>query len=50
MDALQALMYPSVNTLRASSDFFTGKSWDVGMASLLLWALDLTPSVVRAVP
>eukprot|EP01062_Namystynia_karyoxenos_P063795 TRINITY_DN5658_c0_g2_i1.p1 TRINITY_DN5658_c0_g2~~TRINITY_DN5658_c0_g2_i1.p1 ORF type:complete len:820 (+),score=221.94 TRINITY_DN5658_c0_g2_i1:112-2460(+) len=43
-DALEALKYPAVTNFRASSDYYYGRSWDIGTSSLLLWALGLAPS------
>jgi hypothetical protein len=43
-DLLQALNYPSVTNLRASTDFYYGTSWDIGLSSLLIWSLGAIPS------
>ena len=42
--ALQSLMYPSVTNMRASVDYPGGVAWDIGIPSLLLWALNIAPS------
>jgi hypothetical protein len=41
---MQALKYPVVTNARASFDFYYGGSWDIGLSSLLLWALASAPS------
>jgi len=41
---LQSLQYPQVTSMRGSFDYFYGSSWDIGLSSLLLWALDIAPS------
>jgi len=41
---LQALKYPPVTSFRASFDFAYGGSWDIGVSSLLLWAMRTAPS------
>jgi hypothetical protein len=41
---LQSLNYPSVTNMRASVDYITGDSWDIGLSSLFLWAVHIAPS------
>jgi hypothetical protein len=41
---LQSLNYPSVTNMRASVDYITGDSWDIGLSSLFLWAVNIAPS------
>ena len=43
-DLMQALNYPSVTNLRASTDYYYGSSWDIGLSSLLIWSLGAVPS------
>eukprot|EP00516_Mucochytrium_quahogii_P008564 CAMPEP_0203748480 /NCGR_PEP_ID=MMETSP0098-20131031/3351_1 /ASSEMBLY_ACC=CAM_ASM_000208 /TAXON_ID=96639 /ORGANISM=" , Strain NY0313808BC1" /LENGTH=778 /DNA_ID=CAMNT_0050637239 /DNA_START=35 /DNA_END=2371 /DNA_ORIENTATION=+ len=41
---LQTLKYPSVTNLRGSTDYAYGNSWDMGLSSLFLWAMNTAPS------
>ena len=43
-DLLEAVSLPAVTNFRASNDFFYGTSWDLGLSSLLIWALGSKPS------
>jgi hypothetical protein len=41
---LQSLHYPAVTNARVSWDYFYGNSWDIGLSSLLAWAVNVAPS------
>jgi hypothetical protein len=41
---LQSLLYPSVTNFRVSHDYYYGNSWDIGLSSLLVWAVNGAPS------
>ena len=43
-DVLAALDMPAVTNFRVSTDFCYGESWDIGVSSLLVWALGMKPS------
>ncbi|KAH8055514.1 hypothetical protein JL721_10243 [Aureococcus anophagefferens] len=43
-DVLAATAFPAVTNFRVSNDFCYGQSWDVGVSSLLVWALGKAPS------
>ena len=43
-DVLSATAFPAVTNFRVSNDFCYGESWDVGVSSLLVWALGKAPS------
>lgn len=47
-DVLTSMSLPAVTNFRASNDYFYGTSWDIGLSSLLIWALGFKPSKVRA--
>lgn len=46
-DVLQALNYPSVTNLRASTDYYYGSSWDIGLSSLLITARKTTAKYIK---
>ena len=43
-DILAALEMPAVTNFRVSNDFCYGRSWDVGVSSLIVWAAGAYPS------
>mmetsp|Transcript_10641 Transcript_10641/g.15869 ORF Transcript_10641/g.15869 Transcript_10641/m.15869 type:complete len:561 (+) Transcript_10641:185-1867(+) len=43
-DVMNSLIMPSVTNFRVSSDFCYGMSWDIGISSLLVWAMGASPS------
>lgn len=43
-DALASVDMPAVTNLRVSTDFCYGDSWEIGVSSLLVWALGSAPS------
>jgi hypothetical protein len=43
-DLLHALRLRAVTNFRASTDYYYGRSWDLGLSSLLIWALGAAPS------
>jgi hypothetical protein len=43
-DLLASLDFPAVTNFRVSTDFYYGASYDVGVSSLLVWALGANPS------
>eukprot|EP00041_Stephanoeca_diplocostata_P032956 m.1075300 g.1075300 ORF g.1075300 m.1075300 type:complete len:922 (-) comp24239_c0_seq10:1896-4661(-) len=43
-DVLMAMDFPSVTNFRVSTDYYYGRSWDIGVSSLLVWALGAAPS------
>ncbi|CAK0845740.1 unnamed protein product [Prorocentrum cordatum] len=43
-DVLASLKMPAVTNFRVSTDFCYGNSWDVGVSSLLVWAVAAAPS------
>lgn len=43
-DVLASTNYPALTNFRVSSDFCYGESWDIGISSLLVWALGGRPS------
>ena len=43
-DVLASVDMPSVTNFRVSGDFCYGDSWDIGISSLLVWALGAAPS------
>ena len=43
-DLLHSMSLKSVTNFRASTDYYYGRSWDLGHSSLLIWALGASPS------
>jgi hypothetical protein len=43
-DMLASLDMPAVTNFRVSNDFCSGRSWDIGESSLLVWGLGAAPS------
>lgn len=43
-DVLAALDMPSITNFRVSFDYCYGNSWNIGVSSLLVWALGASPS------
>jgi hypothetical protein len=38
-NVLSSLTMPAVTNFRGSNDYYYGSSWDVGLSSLLIWAV-----------
>jgi hypothetical protein len=43
-DVLNSLSMPALTNFRVSTDFCYGESWNVGLSSLLVWAIGAAPS------
>lgn len=43
-DALATLDLPHITNMRVSTDYCYGRSWDIGLSSLLPWAVGQAPS------
>jgi len=41
---LQSVRYPAATNFRVSFDYYYGNSWDIGLTSLLVWAVGKVPS------